>query len=353
MAGKDTAKAGPITLALGLIIGGVVLLFYNFELIKSLNWLWKLWPVLLIAVGVEYFIKKTISQEDVGFHVPSLFLILLLILGSGFGYAATNFGKNLDGIMDGLAWGENLTYAKAWEAEPMGMQTGEELSIQNKTGKIKLLQASGNELKVKAIIRSRESGPSREIVETLTPSVKKEGNQVSVWVPETGDAGNIAIEFEITVPPQVNVKVASGVGRLTAEGMNNNLLLEGTTGSIEVIKIKGNLEIENNTGRIEVYEPGGDLVAKNNTGSIEVKSDIPLTGKYELKSNTGRVSLEMPKDSSLALDAKSQTGSISLDGIAGEVEGKGPTKKFNYTLGTGKGQAKLEVGTGSITIKVR
>ena len=353
MTGKETAKAGPVTLALGLIAGGVVLLLHNFGLIKSLDWLWKLWPVILIAVGAEYFIKKALSQEDVKFHVPSLFLIVILIIAGGVGYAAANLGKNLDGIVDGLPWNENLTYSRTWEAESVVMQAGEELLIENKTGKIKLLQASGNELKVKAIIRSRENGSSRELAEKLNPSVNKEGSRVSVRVPEISDMRNIAVDFEVTVPPQVNMVVDSGVGRLTAERLSNNLSVNGSAGSIEVREINGNLEIENNTGRVEVYEPGGDLLAKNNTGSIEVKSERPLSGKYELKSNTGRVSLEMTRTSNLTIEAKAQTGSINLEGIDGNVEGSGPSKKYNQTVGNGKGQAKLEVGTGSISIKVR
>jgi hypothetical protein len=76
MAAKGMTKAGPITLAVGLIAGGGVLLFYNLGAVKNLDWLWKLWPVLLIGVGLEYFIKRAlIREEEVHFHVPSILLI--------------------------------------------------------------------------------------------------------------------------------------------------------------------------------------------------------------------------------------------------------------------------------------
>jgi len=57
---NNNKKAGPVTLALGLIFFGVVLLIANVAGTGVLAAALKYWPVLLIGLGVEYFASKPI-----------------------------------------------------------------------------------------------------------------------------------------------------------------------------------------------------------------------------------------------------------------------------------------------------
>ena len=354
---NGTIKVGPITLALGLIIGGLGLLLYNFKSITSLDWLWKLWPVLLIGVGVEYFWRRKSTQsEEVRFHVPSILLILLLIIAGGVGYAATNMGSVLDRIIYEIPWYHNkLGYQRNWDAEPIIMEAGDQLVIQNKIGKIELSPAPEKELKVKAIIHGPENGPGRSLAEKLNPSVQREGNQVVIREPESEGPVNssMVIDLEIAVPAGVEIQVESGTGRVLAQNMRQNLVINSNTGTIELRYIQGKIAVRNNTGRTEIYEPEGDVVAETNTGSMEVVSNRPLSGNYELKSNTGRVCLELPKDSDLVLEAESRTGRVSVSGLPDTKDETGPGDSYSYKLGSGKGRADLRVGTGAIEIKAR
>ena len=84
-------KAGPITLASGLILGGAALLLYNFGAIPSLAWLWKISPLLLVGIGMEYFLKRLLNHDpetEVRFSIASLLLIIVLILVGGMIYNA-------------------------------------------------------------------------------------------------------------------------------------------------------------------------------------------------------------------------------------------------------------------------
>ena len=352
MTERETIKAGPVTLALGLIAGGLGLLLYNFEVVKSLNWLWKWWPVLLIAVGAEYFIKKYHFREEVRFHVPSLLLILVLIVAGSLGYTAAYLDRGLNGLLNGLSQ-DNFSSTRAWEAESQVMKEGDTLSIENKTGTVKLLQAEGNELKVRAVIHARGSESDIERVEKLTPRIDREGSVLYLRPPEPQHYRNVVTDFEVLVPAGVPVRVDGGLGRMTAEKMKNDLELKGNTGTMQIREIAGNVSLRNNTGKIEVYEPGGDLLAENHTGSIEVISGQVLTRQYQLRTSTGGIRLELPRQSDLVLNARSNTGSISLAGIAGSVEGSGAGKRYTGTLGQGTGRMDLEVSTGSIQIDVK
>jgi len=348
---KEKSNVGPITLAVGLIVGGLALLLYNFGAIPSLEWLWKLWPVLLIGLGVEYLLKKRFDPErEVHFHVPSFLLILVMIMAGCLLYAATSLGRNINSFMDGFPWNQ-----WNWESGPIEIKAGEQLIIENKTGNIRLLPAQDDELNLKASINSPESGPARELADRTNPEIKRDGGQVSVQVPDTGNSlGDRPVtDLEMSIPSGVNVYVKSGTGRVTAENMKVNLNIAGSMGTIELKRISGNIEVVSNTGRIKVLEPGGDLLAKNNTGSIEVSSERPLFGKYDLESNTGMVSLLLPKESDLVINAESRTGRVSVEGLSDKADKTGPGDEFSYQLGTGKGLANLRVGTGAIKITAR
>lgn len=62
MAGNK--KAGPVTLALSLIFFGFVLLTANFTGTGILTATLKYWPVLLIGLGAEYFIRSYLNRKN-------------------------------------------------------------------------------------------------------------------------------------------------------------------------------------------------------------------------------------------------------------------------------------------------
>ena len=355
MTAKGIVKAGPITLALGLIIGGLVLLLFNFGVVRNLGWLWNLWPLFLIGIGLEYFIRKAQNKEqEVHFHVPSIILIIFLLIAGGVSYAAVNFARNIDNFTGGFPFYQaNLDYSRTWESqEPVAIEVGETLTVQNQRGRVELVPAQGNTITVVATIQSPEHGPSREFAESLEPEIVRQNGGVLISVPEdTNQASRqVLTDLKVMVPKHIDVLVDSAIGRVIAENLEINLKVNGSVGSVELSRIGGNIEVMNNTGQIKVTEPGGNLTATTNTGSLEVSSESPLSGNYELQSNTGRVNLTMPKNSNLAIRAESRTGRVSVQGLPGGGGQDGPGDQYSHTLGSGQGTADLRVGTGSIKI---
>ncbi len=352
---KKTYKVGPITLAIALIVSGLALLGYNFGFIGNLSGLWKLWPLLLVGVGVEYFVRRMLAgdtgENEVRFHVGSLLLLILLLMAGGVAYTVTTVSKDFGGILNAIPWGNSNLYKRHWEAEPMQLKAGEQLFIENKVGQVKLSSAPGSELKVTALI----GGPTQELADSINPEIKREADRITIQMPEPKNlAGRLlSLDLEVAVPAGVMVNVDSGTGRLSAENMEQDLVLVANTGTIETKNLRGKVEIRNNTGRIQVDDPGGDLIAETNTGSIEVTSTRPLSGKYQLISSTGRIALELPKESDLNITAESQTGNVDLRGLPENSVRDGMGSRYNNKLGAGKGTAELRVGTGSISITAR
>ena len=354
MTTKGMSKAGPVTLALGLIGGGLALLLYNFGAVAGLGWLWKLRPVLLMGVGVEYFIKKYFNRdEEVHFHVPSIILILVLIIIGGAAYVATNR------LLDHVPWHqEHMTYSRSWESGAVAMEPGDVLSVESKRGMVELLPAEGEELQVRAVVRAPETGPAREAAGRVNPAVEHENGGVEVTVPGDEDWWNghhrVVTDLVILVPGGVDVEVQSGTGRVTANSLEGNIEVDGNTGTVELNNVAGKIEARNNTGRMEIKNPGGDVKAETNTGSIEMSAEHPLNGNYRLASSTGRVALEIPGDSDFKINAVSTTGNVSVTGLpGGNMRRDGPRAEYSNTMGSGLGLADLKVGTGSIQITVK
>ncbi|MTI81909.1 MAG: hypothetical protein FH758_13745 [Firmicutes bacterium] len=78
---KKVIKTGPVTLSLALIITGMSMLLINLGGIESFNTLWKFWPLLLVGLGIEYFIRKLIHKDvDIRFSIGSIFAIIMLVI---------------------------------------------------------------------------------------------------------------------------------------------------------------------------------------------------------------------------------------------------------------------------------
>lgn len=339
-------KAGPITLASGLIIGGVTLLLYNFGLIPNLTWLWKLSPLLLVGIGAEYFLKRLLikdSETEVRLSIASLLLIIVLILIGGSIYNAGVVGRDASGFLESLG----QPYTRTWDSQPLGVKDGDQLVVDNQQGRIDLLPASGDALSVRALIHSPASGPAREQADQASVEVDRSSNQIFVRVPP--QSPNISYDLEIKVPAKIDTSVTSSAGEVTAVDLQRNLDVEGCMCKIDLERIAGNISVRDAAGLVRVLEPGGDVTVNSNTGILEFSSIHPLIGRYDLETSTGKISFDIPATSDLAIKAVSNAGKIIVSGFNGQaplMNGIGST--FDTMLGSGKGQASLQVNAGSI-----
>ena len=341
-------KAGPVTLASGLILGGAMLLLYNFEVIPSLTWLWKLAPLLLVGIGVEYFLKRLLNHDpetEVRFSISSLLLIIVLITVGGVIYTTGVFGTGSS--LGSL--GQPVT--RTWNSQPLEAKDGDQLVVDNPLGSIDLLPASGTTLSVRALIHSPASGPAREQADRASVEVDRSGNKILVRAPSP--TPNISYDLAITVPAKINAQVTSYAGAVSAADIQDNLDVEGDMDKIDLERIAGNISVRNAAGLVRILEPGGDVTVNSNAGALEFSASHPLAGSYDLETNTGKISFDIPATSDLAVKAASDTGKILVSGFAGEPMRNRIGSSFEATLGSGKGQASLRVNAGSIEIAAR
>ncbi len=348
MTAQGKIKAGPITLACGLILGGAVLLLHNLGAVPSLAWLWKLSPLLLVGIGLEYFLRRILNRDpeiEVRFSGGSLLLIILLIIAAG---AISSAG----GFLESMPWWSwtGQSYTRTWESQPLEVKEGDNLVVDNPVGRIDLMPASGTALTVRAVIHSPESGPDREQADHANVDVARSGNQIFVRAP-TG-LHSAYYDLEIKMPLKTDASVNTSTGMVTANDLQGRLDIQSNTGKVELRRISGSINLQNDTGSIYIIDPGSDVTAKTGSGSLTLSASQPLSGKYDLEAGTGKIGFAIPASSDLAIRASSETGSISVSGLnGGETGRKGIGSTFDVKLGNGKGLADLLVGTGAIEIR--
>ncbi len=369
-------KIGTITLALGLVLLGIGMLLYNFGGIKSPETVWRLWPLLLIGLGVEYFVRRAgRGEKEIEFSVPSVILIGIFILAGITVNAVSNaiHGLGIGGLMDHVSFGNNHSHVREWQSEPIAVDNGSTLDIDNIMGEVNLEPSPDGKLHVSARITGRaDNDAEAKAVADAARVVTEKGQVTRIYIDSgEGPAQNnrISADMKIQVPPDLEIKVENKMGRITSQDIKANLDLSSDMGEINVerlqgdlkayskmgsvnaIKVTGKTDLNTNMGRINIQEPGADVTANTRMGEIELVSGNPLEKSYTLNTTNGRILFRLPEDSNLTVEAKATHGRIS--GIRGSED---RVQSVNNNTGKmvlngGKGSARLTTSNGSIEVE--
>lgn len=361
-----TIKVGSFTLALGLIALGAGILAGNLGLLEIPKLL-RFWPLLLVGLGLEYFIRKLFSRGgEVQFSIPGTILIALIA-------AAAAAASALYGIIPGFISGAdffrgNSEYVSQWQGEPVALEKGARLEIQNGMGEVEILPSTDSSLHLSARITGR--GVSVEAARAASEAQRIEvqsGPVTRVYVPDQ----HTSVKLTVEVPEGLSISASNKMGNLTARGVTAGALaLESDMGRVEaedcvagiragnrlgeinLKNIRGDIAAETSMGRITVTNPGGNVTARGRNGSILLASDRPLDRTYAIQADNGQITMRLPRSSSLRLQASSDHGSISgMESPGGQGVGPGRSQGA-LTLGGGAGSAQLETRNGSIRVEV-
>ncbi|TEB07521.1 hypothetical protein Psch_01075 [Pelotomaculum schinkii] len=363
-------KAGPLTLALGLVTAGVGMLVYNFGGFQSPKIFWRFWPLLLIALGAEFFIRRyTNKDREVVFHIPSILVVGLLVLAGLVINALPSL--ELNRIIEESLFENRYSYTRQWESKPVSLAEGSRLKVDNQLGSILIKPSQDGELHAMAKIISY--GPNEE---KATASADKfevtveEGSTTRIFTSLSEAARRTPGEVILAVeaPPGLTLELAGGNGEIEAGNLSGNmninslhgdvivsnldgsLEVKGENGRLTAVGISGDLKLTSENGEVRVENPKGSVKVESRNGLVELISELPLEKVYDLRSVNGALTLTIPGQSSLELEARTSNGSIS-------VAGKGPepdpgVKGYELKLGAGKGQAKLSTQNGPIELNI-
>jgi DUF4097 and DUF4098 domain-containing protein YvlB len=160
--------------------------------------------------------------------------------------------------------------------------------------------------------------------------------------------GNAQAEasIDLFVPRSANLRVSSGDGRLSIEGVSGEVNARTGDGSVDVRDSRGRLTIETGDGRIRVSNFDGTAQVSTGDGGIN------LDGRFAgLKASTGDglISLALPADANATIETDAET--VNTDGSATGEDNDETKRVRRWRVGAGGNLLTLKAGDGRIILR--
>jgi hypothetical protein len=214
---------------------------------------------------------------------------------------------------------------------------GQTLYLQNNVGVITVTGADATDCNVTATITARAM--TMEKAEKLAGEVgiklEPSDNKLCIMVekPDRMSKHSITIDFNITVPKQTTLQLATNVGEIKIANITKPIKAKANIGAISCKEITEDIDIQTNIGEIKVF----------------YSETAPSACNANIKTNIGEINFDGPPDLSAQVNVSANIGSIQTDlplTIKGTIN-----KSLNGTIGKGEGKVILKTNIGSIKIK--
>lgn len=303
---------------------------------------------------------------------------------------------------------------------------GGEFTLSNISGDITVAGADDGALTLRATKRLVGAGAvseatARDALDRVEIEIRDRAGRVAVETeyPRRGLAGRladlfrggrraVAVDYDVTVPPGVEVSIESISGGVTVEGVDGETRIETVSGNVRLTSLARLVEVEMVSGDLQMTDVANDddLSAEMVSGRIAIdgvrapqldvetvsgalaltrvearRVDVqtvsgPVTfdgalaadGRYEFESHSGSILVMVPAGTGFDLEAQSFSGSLRSnaaitarrDGRDGALEapviewdaGRAGTREIEATVGGGGGDLELSTFSGDMTILV-
>jgi DUF4097 and DUF4098 domain-containing protein YvlB len=277
-----------------------------------------------------------------------------------------------------------VSVASAQEREKRTPQTdrtvtvakGARLSVSNDAGEVVLRTWERDSLRVQAAHSAR-----------VTVDIQTTGNVVTVRSRASGGAAG-GVDYEITAPVWLPVKVSGtfiyigieGVqNEVSAETVRGDIVVKGGSGFVTAKSIDGEVIVEDAKGRINassvnegirITGASGDVTAESTNGDIvlnkvdaksldvsTVNGDIRYEGSvitggpYRFSTHNGDITMVVPEGTNATFTVRTYNGDFSSNLQTKAVGDVRRGRRVTYTLGTGGAEVELETFGGTIRLR--
>ncbi|HXW06687.1 MAG TPA: DUF4097 family beta strand repeat-containing protein [Vicinamibacterales bacterium] len=252
---------------------------------------------------------------------------------------------------------------------------GARLTIDNFAGEVVIRTEARDSVRVAA----RHSSRNRVDIQTTA---------AGVVIRARGSAGPAAVDYEVTAPNWMPIKVSGtytfvsiegAQSEVSAETVRGDIVVKGGTGFVTAKSIEGEVIVEGARGKVNVSSvnegvritgASGDIVAETTNGDIALtqiesqsvdvttvngdilyEGSIMAGGRYRLGTHNGDVTLGVPETANATFSVRTYSGDFSNNlGLkaVGEVR-RG--RRTTYVLGSGAAEVELESFNGTVRIR--
>jgi len=222
------------------------------------------------------------------------------------------------GILFSLRATAQITKELRYQVGPKAM-----VSITNDYGSITVQPSGNTQVIVMTVAYSN----------AVSFSSEQRGNRVELRA-ESNSRGTGLADYKVLVPMDTIVTLRSSNGRLHAQGLNGDIVLEAINATVEVSDVRdahihvrtlsGSVTLSNlRDSHLDISSVSGDLTIKNVTdsfveahsgsGQITYDGNPGKTGDYTLTTHTGNLDVSIPATASAEITSRSLQGDADQD----------------------------------------
>jgi DUF4097 and DUF4098 domain-containing protein YvlB len=191
-----------------------------------------------------------------------------------------------------------------------------------------------------------------ENMQGIRVNAEQRGDEVFIRVEfdkATADRlGNVRAEtmVDIFVPRNANLRISSGDGRVSVEGVSGEVNARTGDGSVDVRDSKGNLVVATGDGRIRIQNFDGSAQASTGDGSISLDGRF---SRLNAKTGDGTISLALASDTNATVETDAE--SVYNDGVATGEDDDETKRVRRWRIGNGGTLYTLKAGEGRVLLR--
>lgn len=233
-----------------------------------------------------------------------------------------------------LQLGREEARAVTERAVRLGTRT---LVFDSETGSVTVVGTDADEarLRITRVARGATVASAEARLEQLT--VEEAGDdELYQYVLRCNGVEGARIDVVAEVPRRARLRIALERGEVRLSGTAGDLSVENQLGSVEAAGLAGR-----------------EVSVQTELGSVEAAfAEIPPDGEVRVETENGSVALTLPPEASAEVEVKTQTGTISVEGLTFTDRDLSPAgNRFRGRLGRGEAEVRVETEVGSITLR--
>lgn len=243
-------------------------------------------------------------------------------------------------------------------------------------GTVTVREASGRETRITGTGRNARSGEIRYVSSRTGGDVLVCALHDDAECSETGirrargwsRRQRAEADFTVEVPRGVNVRLASGSGEVTVNGVTGEVHAASGSGSVRVgsgasqvraasgsgsVTVDGALgavQASTGSGTVRITTARGPVTASTGSGSIDVSmASVPGNDDLKFSTGSGSVTLRLPSDFSASVHATTGSGDFESD-FPMTLDGRMSRHNLRATIGSGGRALRISTGSGDVRI---
>jgi DUF4097 and DUF4098 domain-containing protein YvlB len=364
-------RVGRYTSALLLLAAGVALLLDQTRGTEYLlEWI-QYWPVLLIALGVEYLIagvRVRDGKRRLKWDIGSMLLAVVIAAAVSFFFhgsaLAQKWNLSFDGVFTFWENGESYEKPSEWVDLP---ENTEKLVVRNLNGDISLIAGTGNRVEIRptVVLYNQSAAKAEKLVRESkvnvtvggTLRIEPDGAEYSPFIfPQKArmnlvvvlPAGRaLDVELDTTngnihsdgIAVKEIWQVRTANGDISGYNLNARIDAETHNGDVELRRIAGSVRIITSNGDIAAEDVEGDAFLKTNNGTVEAAG---IRGNLEAETHNGDVGIA------------ESNGSVKVKTYNGDIQASASFVGGDWQVDTRNGSIELELpADGDYTVDAK